>query len=116
MQRSGRKAQVPFDHFRRTETEVRPSSYSTTSIQNRSLTILHPESEHTNGVGVVIARRGFTTSVFSLEGVQPVACSCKMSITAFVLKTRLSHEPGSEVTLEVSASEDRYRALSMIWT
>jgi len=66
-------------------------------------------------VAIVIAPGGrFSSNIFGPEGEQPAAYFNKLGITAFVLKYRLSREPGSKVTVEVSAKEDGYRAMRMV--
>jgi len=106
---------APGSEERRNEPEVRPNNYSITNIQNPSLTVFRPATGKSNGVGIVIAPGGgFTSNVFGPEGEQPAAYFNKLGITAFVLKYRLSREPGSKVTVDVSAKEDGYRAMRTV--
>jgi acetyl esterase/lipase len=106
---------APGSEERRNEPEVRPNNYSIKNIQNPSLTVFRPAAGKANGVAVVIAPGGgFTSNVFGPEGEQPAAYFNKLGITAFVLKYRLSREPGSKVTVEVSAKEDGYRAMRAV--
>ena len=106
---------APGSEERRNEPEVKPNNYSIKNIQNPSLTVFRPAPGKANGVGIVIAPGGgFTSNVFGPEGEQPAAYFNKLGITAFVLKYRLSREPGSKVTVEVSAKEDGYRAMRSV--
>ncbi len=106
---------APGSEDRRNEPEVRPNNYSIKNIQNPSLTVFRPAAGKSNGVAIVIAPGGgFSSNVFGPEGEQPAAYFNKLGITAFVLKYRLSREPGSKVTVEVSAKEDGYRAMRMV--
>ncbi len=106
---------APGSEERRNEPEVRPNNYSIKNIQNPSLTVLRPAPGKANGTAIVIAPGGgFSSNVFGPEGEQPAAYFNKLGITAFVLKYRLSREPGSKVTVEVSAKEDGYRAMRMV--
>lgn len=106
---------APGSEERRNEPEVRPNNYSIKNIQNPSLTVFRPAPGKANGVGIVIAPGGgFSSNVFGPEGEQPAAYFNKLGITAFVLKYRLSREPGSKVTVEVSAKEDGYRAMRTV--
>ena len=106
---------APGSEERRNEPEVRPNNYSIKNIQNPSLTVFRPAAGKSNGVAIVIAPGGgFSSNVFGPEGEQPAAYFNKLGITAFVLKYRLSREPGSKVTVEVSAKEDGYRAMRMV--
>ncbi len=106
---------APGSEERRNEPEVRPNNYSIKNIQNPSLTVFRPAPGKANGGAVVIAPGGgFTSNVFGPEGEQPAAYFNKLGITAFVLKYRLSREPGSKVTVDVSAKEDGYRAMRMV--
>jgi len=106
---------APGSEERRNEPELRPNNYSIKNIQNPSLTVFRPAQGKANGVAIVIAPGGgFTSNVFGPEGEQPAAYFNKLGITAFVLKYRLSREPGSKVTVDVSAKEDGYRAMRMV--
>jgi len=106
---------APGSEERRNEPEVKPNNYSIKNIQNPSLTVFRPEAGKANGTAIVIAPGGgFTANVFGPEGEQPAAYFNKLGITAFVLKYRLSREPGSKVTVEVSAKEDGYRAMRTV--
>lgn len=106
---------APGSEERRHEPEEKPNAWSIKNIQNPSLTVYRPEPGRSNGVAVVIAPGGgFTQNVFGPEGEQPAAFLNKLGITAFVLKYRLSREPGSKVTVDVSAREDGYRAMRAV--
>src|SRR5450432_2110962 len=108
---------APGSEERRNEPEVKPNDYSIKNIQNPSLTVFRPAPGKATGVAIVIAPGGgFTSNVFGPEGEQPAAYFNKLGITAFVLKYRLSREPGSKITVEVSAKEDGYRAMRMVRT
>jgi len=106
---------APGSEERRNEPEVHPNNYSIKNIQNPSLTVFRPAAGKASGVGIVIAPGGgFSSNVFGPEGEQPAAYFNKLGITAFVLKYRLSREPGSKVTVEQSAKEDGYRAMRTV--
>jgi acetyl esterase/lipase len=84
------------------------------NIHNPSLTVFAPEPGKSNGTAVVIAAGGgHRELVFEPEGVEPARFLASRGYTAFALKYRLSHEPGSPYSM-ANTAEDIRRAMRTV--
>jgi acetyl esterase/lipase len=84
-------------------------------VQNPSLTVFPADPRHANGIGmIVIPGGGHRFLVWQNEGVGPAKVLNRYGITAFVLKYRLAHEPGSTYTVEGDAAADARRAVRWV--
>lgn len=105
---------APGSERRRAEPEVVENTYIH-NVHNPSLTIFRADPRHADGVGVVvIPGGGHRMLVWINEGVGPAKMLNRYGMTAFVLKYRLSREPGSTYTIEGDAAADARRAIRWV--
>jgi acetyl esterase/lipase len=105
---------APGSEPRRAEPEVVENTY-VHNVHNPTLTIFRADPRHANGVGiVVIPGGGHRMLVWINEGVGPAKMLNRYGVTAFVLKYRLSREPGSTYTIEGDAAADARRAIRWV--
>lgn len=84
-------------------------------VNDPSLTVFRADPRHANGVGVVVVPGGgHRMLVWVNEGVMPAHRLNQAGITAFVLKYRLSREPGSPYSIERDAAADARRAVRWV--
>jgi acetyl esterase/lipase len=105
---------APGFESRRNEPEL-AQSYWVKNIHNPSLTVYLPPKEIATGAAVIVVPGGgHRELVFNAEGNDPAVFLSKMGVAAFVLKYRLSREPGSPYRLDTHPREDAYRAMRLV--
>jgi acetyl esterase/lipase len=84
-------------------------------VSDPSLTVFRADPRHANGVGVIVVPGGgHRMLVWVNEGVMPARTLNRAGITTFVLKYRLSREPGSSYSIERDAAADARRAVRWV--
>ena len=105
---------VPGFESRRDEAEVVERG-SVTNVHNPSLTVLLPEKEKANGVGIVIAPGGGLRKLgIRGGGEEPARFLAEHGFTSFVLKYRLSRQPGQPYKFEEHVLADGQRAIRLV--
>jgi acetyl esterase/lipase len=105
---------APGSEKHRGEAEVIQNTY-VHNVHNPSLTVFKADPRHANGAGVVvIPGGGHRMLVWINEGVGPAKMLNRYGLTAFVLKYRLSREPGSTYSIEGDAAADARRAVRWV--
>jgi acetyl esterase/lipase len=90
---------------RRNEPEI-AKDYWVRNVHNPSLTIFRPRRQ--NGAAIIIIPGGgHKLIVWTTEGVNVAEALNRYGVTAFVLKYRLSQEPGSTSSIDDSVSDVR---------
>jgi acetyl esterase/lipase len=99
---------------RKDEAEVE-EGWSLTNIHNPSLTVFLPEPEKAKGVGVIVAPGGGLSKLgFKGGGVEPAEFLAENGYAAFVLKYRLSRQPGVPYKFEEHVLQDGQRAVRTV--
>ena len=105
---------APGFESRRNEAEV-VTKGSVTNVHNPSLTVFLPEKEKANGVGIVIAPGGGLRKLgMRGGGEEPAQFLAEHGFTSFVLKYRLSRQPGQPYKFEEHVLADGQRAIRMV--
>lgn len=105
---------APGSAARRKEPEV-ARDYWVRNIHDPSLIAFPAAPAHRNGAAVVIMPGGaHEFLVWTNEGTKAAVALNRMGVTAFVLKYRLAHEPGSSYTVEGDAADDARRAIRWV--
>lgn len=105
---------APGFESRKDEPEVIEKG-SITNIHNPSLTVFLPPKEKANGVGIIVAPGGGLSKLgFQSGGVEPAQLLAENGFTAFVLKYRLSREPGLPYKFEEHVLQDGQRAVRTV--
>ena len=105
---------APGFESRRNEEEV-VTKGSVTNVHNPSLTVFLPEKEKANGVGIVIAPGGGLRKLgMRGGGEEPAQFLAEHGFTSFVLKYRLSRQPGQPYKFEEHVLADGQRAIRMV--
>ena len=96
------------------EPEIVEDSYIR-NVHRPSLTVMAADPAHANGVGIiVIPGGGHRMLVWENEGLKPARTLNRFGVTAFVLKYRLSREPGSPYRIDRDAAADARRAVRWV--
>lgn len=99
---------------RQDEAEVE-EGWSITNIHNPSLTVFLPEPEKANGVGIIVVPGGGLAKLgFQGGGVEPAEFLADNGYAAFVLKYRLSRQPGLPYKFEEHVLQDGQRAVRTV--
>ena len=99
---------------RKDEPEVEAGG-SITNIHNPSLTVFLPDPAKANGVGIIVAPGGGLAKLgFNGGGVEPAQFLAEHGYAAFVLKYRLSREPGLPYKFEEHVLQDGQRAVRTV--
>ncbi len=105
---------APGFESRRDEAEVVERG-SVTNVHNPSLTVFLPEKEKANGVGIVIAPGGGLRKLgIRGGGEEPARFLAEHGFTSFVLKYRLSRQPGEPYKFEEHVLADGQRAIRLV--
>ena len=105
---------APGFESRRNEAEV-VTKGSVTNVHNPSLTVFLPKKEKANGVGIVIAPGGGLRKLgIRGGGEEPALFLAEHGFTSFVLKYRLSRQPGQPYKFEEHVLADGQRAIRMV--
>ena len=105
---------APGFESRRNEKEV-VTKGSVTNVHNPSLTVFLPEKEKANGVGIVIAPGGGLRKLgMRGGGEEPAQFLAEHGFTSFVLKYRLSRQPGQPYKFEEHVLADGQRAIRVV--
>jgi acetyl esterase/lipase len=95
-----------------------PERVENTYIHNvhaPSLTVMRADPSHANGAAVIVVPGGgHNMLVWVNEGMGPAKALTRYGVTAFVLKYRLSREPGSTYSIERDAAADLVRAVRYV--
>ena len=88
---------------------------SITNVHNPSLTVFAPSKETSNGVGIIIAPGGGLRKLgMRGGGEEPAQFLADNGFTAFVLKYRLSRQPGQPYKFEEHVLQDGQRAVRLV--
>ena len=99
---------------RRDEPE-QEDGWSVTNIHNPSLTVFLPEKDKANGVGIIVAPGGGLRKLgVRGGGEEPAAFLADHGYAAFVLKYRLSRQPGVPYKFEEHVLQDGQRAVRLV--
>ena len=99
---------------RKDEPEIE-EGWSIRNIHNPSLTVFLPEKENANGVGIIVVPGGGLRKLgFQGGGVEPAKWLAENGYAAFVLKYRLSREPGLPYKFEEHVRQDGQRAVRVV--
>lgn len=91
------------------------TGWAITNIHNPSLTVFLPEKEKANGVGIIVVPGGGLAKLgFQGGGVDPAKFLAANGYAAFVLKYRLSRQPGVPYKFEEHVLQDGQRAVRMV--
>lgn len=105
---------APGFETRRDEPE-QVDGWSVTNIHNPSLTVFLPEKQKANGVGIIVAPGGGLRKLgVRGGGEEPAAFLAYHGYTAFVLKYRLSRQPGVPYKFEEHVLQDGQRAVRLV--
>lgn len=99
---------------RRDEPEVAEGD-SVTNIHNPTLTVFRPAQGTANGVAIIVAPGGGLRKLgIRGGGTEPAAFLAEHGYTAFVLKYRLSRQPGVPYKFEEHVLQDGQRAVRLV--
>ena len=99
---------------RREEAEV-VNGGSITNVHNPTLTVFHPAAGTANGVAIIVAPGGGLRNLgIRGGGTEPAAFLAAHGYTAFVLKYRLSRQPGVPYKFEEHVLQDGQRAVRLV--
>ncbi len=99
---------------RRDEPE-RVEGGSVTNIHNPTLTVFRPDADAANGVAIIVAPGGGLRKLgIRGGGTEPAAWLAAHGYTAFVLKYRLSRQPGVPYKFEEHVLQDGQRAVRLV--
>jgi acetyl esterase/lipase len=99
---------------RREEAEV-VNGGSITNVHNPSLTVFRPAEGLANGVAIIVAPGGGLRNLgIRGGGTEPAAFLAEHGYTAFVLKYRLSRQPGVPYKFEEHVLQDGQRAVRLV--
>ena len=105
---------APGFESRKDELEV-VNKGSITNVHNPSLTVFAPSKETSNGVGIIIAPGGGLRKLgMRGGGEEPAQFLADNGFTAFVLKYRLSRQPGQPYKFEEHVLQDGQRAVRLV--
>ena len=105
---------APGFESRKDEPEV-VNKGSITNVHNPSLTVFAPSKETSNGVGIIIAPGGGLRKLgMRGGGEEPAQFLADNGFTAFVLKYRLSRQPGQPYKFEEHVLQDGQRAVRLV--
>jgi len=105
---------APGFESRKDEPEV-VNKGSITNVHNPSLTVFAPLKETSNGVGIIIAPGGGLRKLgMRGGGEEPAQFLADNGFTAFVLKYRLSRQPGQPYKFEEHVLQDGQRAVRLV--
>ena len=105
---------APGFESRKDESEV-VNKGSITNVHNPSLTVFAPSKETSNGVGIIIAPGGGLRKLgMRGGGEEPAQFLADNGFTAFVLKYRLSRQPGQPYKFEEHVLQDGQRAVRLV--
>ncbi len=105
---------APGFESRKDEPEV-VNKGSITNVHNPSLTVFAPSKETSNGVGIIIAPGGGLRKLgMRGGGEEPAQFLADNGFTAFILKYRLSRQPGQPYKFEEHVLEDGQRAVRLV--
>ena len=105
---------APGFESRKDEPEV-VNKGSITNVHNPSLTVFYPSKENSNGVGIIIAPGGGLRKLgMRGGGEEPAQFLADNGFTAFVLKYRLSRQPGQPYKFEEHVLQDGQRAVRLV--
>lgn len=99
---------------RKDEPEI-VEGWSIRNIHNPTLTVFLPEKDKANGVGIIVVPGGGLAKLgFQGGGVEPAKFLAEHGYAAFVLKYRLSREPGLPYKFEEHVLQDGQRAVRTV--
>ena len=99
---------------RREEAEV-VNGGSITNVHNPTLTVFRPAAGTANGVAIIVAPGGGLRNLgIRGGGTEPAAFLAAHGYTAFVLKYRLSRQPGVPYKFEEHVLQDGQRAVRLV--
>tara|TARA_B100000497_G_C7642084_1_gene386023 strand:- start:133 stop:1035 length:903 start_codon:yes stop_codon:yes gene_type:complete len=105
---------APGFESRKDEPEV-VNKGSITNVHNPSLTVFAPSKETSNGVGIIIAPGGGLRKLgMRGGGEEPAQFLADNGFTAFILKYRLSRQPGQPYKFEEHVLQDGQRAVRLV--
>ena len=105
---------APGFESRKDEPEV-VNKGSITNVHNPSLTVFAPSKETSNGIGIIIAPGGGLRKLgMRGGGEEPAQFLADNGFTAFVLKYRLSRQPGQPYKFEEHVLQDGQRAVRLV--
>jgi len=105
---------APGSEGHRSEPERVENTYIS-NVHSPSLTVFPADPAHANGAAVIVVPGGgHRMLVWVNEGTGPAKALNRYGVTAFVLKYRLSREPGSTYTVEGNAAADLARAVRWV--
>ena len=88
---------------------------SITNVHNPSLTVFAPSKAASNGIGIIIAPGGGLRKLgMRGGGEEPAQFLADNGFTAFVLKYRLSRQPGQPYKFEEHVLQDGQRAVRLV--